>query len=270
MGRTVRRRSTHSPQAVSRTEVAGSTTNAAFLAALARDPDFAAGDVDTGLIGRKQDELTAVAAPSGRAIALAALATTGAAAASASDDPWSSLAGYAHFHPLERRTALTFDGTQIVAHVSARADGRFDVRPEGGEAFVLSPGSWAAGASVAIWPGHVTVFEGGQSFDFASSDPFARAAEIGEGTSSMRAPMPGLVKLVRAGKGDKVSKGQPLLVLEAMKMEHTINATHDGTIAGDRRRGRAGDRWHGAGALRGMTRCRQIKKPRRRDRRGSS
>ena len=47
----------------------------------------------------------------------------------------------------------------------------------------------------------------------------------------MRAPMPGLVKLVRAGKGDAVMKGQPLLILEAMKMEHTIAASHDGVIA---------------------------------------
>ena len=43
--------------------------------------------------------------------------------------------------------------------------------------------------------------------------------------------MPGLVKLVRAAKGDVVARGQPLLILEAMKMEHTITAPHDGTIA---------------------------------------
>ena len=43
--------------------------------------------------------------------------------------------------------------------------------------------------------------------------------------------MPGLVKLVRAASGRQVSKGQPLLVLEAMKMEHTIAAPHDGVIA---------------------------------------
>ena len=43
--------------------------------------------------------------------------------------------------------------------------------------------------------------------------------------------MPGLVKIVRAAKGDAVSKGQPLLVLEAMKMEHTIAATRDGVLA---------------------------------------
>jgi 3-methylcrotonyl-CoA carboxylase alpha subunit len=43
--------------------------------------------------------------------------------------------------------------------------------------------------------------------------------------------MPGLVKLVRVAKGDAVSKGQPLLVLEAMKMEHAIAAPHDATVA---------------------------------------
>ena len=46
----------------------------------------------------------------------------------------------------------------------------------------------------------------------------------------MRAPMPGLAKVVMAGKGDAVKKGQPLLILEAMKMEHTIAASHDGVI----------------------------------------
>jgi 3-methylcrotonyl-CoA carboxylase alpha subunit len=46
----------------------------------------------------------------------------------------------------------------------------------------------------------------------------------------MRAPMPGLVKIVRASEGDAVSKGQALLMLEAMKMEHTISAPHDGVI----------------------------------------
>ncbi len=217
--------------AVSRTEVAGSTTNAAFLAALARDVDFASGDVDTGLIGRKQDELTTTATPGSRAIALAALAATGATASVATDDPWSGLTGYAHFNALARRATLSFGGADIVAHITARPDGRFNVRPDGGEAFVLAAGASDAGATVAAWPGHVTVFENGRSFDFAISDPFARAAEVGEGTSSMRAPMPGLVKLVRAAKGDKVTKGQPLLVLEAMKMEHTITATHDGVIS---------------------------------------
>ena len=51
------------------------------------------------------------------------------------------------------------------------------------------------------------------------------------GGDALRAPMPGIVKLVRAEAGQSVTKGQPLLVLEAMKMEHTINAPHDGEVA---------------------------------------
>src|ERR1043165_6151927 len=61
--------------ALRRTEIAGSVTNIAFLAALAAAPDFAAGDVDTGLIGRKQDTLTASAGvPDERSLAIAAAA----------------------------------------------------------------------------------------------------------------------------------------------------------------------------------------------------
>jgi 3-methylcrotonyl-CoA carboxylase alpha subunit len=48
---------------------------------------------------------------------------------------------------------------------------------------------------------------------------------------SMEAPMPGLVLKILVKPGDVVSKGTPLLVLEAMKMEHPIVATHDGTVA---------------------------------------
>jgi 3-methylcrotonyl-CoA carboxylase alpha subunit len=84
---------------------------------------------------------------------------------------------------------------------------------------------------VALWPGHVTVFERAASYTFAIPDPFAKAADAEAGIASMRAPMPGLVKVVKAASGEMVRKGQPLLILEAMKMEHTVAAPHDGVIA---------------------------------------
>ncbi len=218
-------------QAVEQTEVAGCVTNATFLAALATDPDFVSGNVDTGLIGRKQEMLITNTVPSSRATALAALAAAGAKSTETAIDPWSSLHGYAHFNPMSRKVLLAYDGTDIVTYVSTLPDGRFEVTLEGNKSCVLKVGTNdTAGATVAVWPGHITVFENGCSFDFAISDPFARVAEIGEGTSSMRAPMPGLIKLVRVAHGNKVSKGQPLMLLEAMKMEHTIAATHDGVI----------------------------------------
>jgi len=216
--------------ALARTEVAGSTVNTAFLAALAADADFAAGDVDTGLIGRHQEALTHLPAPGDETIAAAALAATDAGAPGAAADPWSSLSGYAHFHTLSRRTRLRYGEENILARVSARPDGRFQVALEAPHDAVNSHDLRNL-PRTARWPGHVTVFEGAAGYTFAVPDPLARADEMGAATGSLRAPMPGLVKLVRVAAGDTVSKGQALLILEAMKMEHTIAAPHDGVIA---------------------------------------
>jgi 3-methylcrotonyl-CoA carboxylase alpha subunit len=216
--------------ALSRTEIAGSTVNTAFLAALATDPDFCAGDVDTGLIARHQPALTEFAPPSGETVAAAALAASGARALPLSDEPWSSLAGYAHFHSVARRTRLKFGEIEIAARVSMRPDGRFQVALD--EPYDdTNSHDLRATPRLARWPGHITVFEGAVGYTFAVPDPLARADEAAAGAGSLRAPMPGLVKLVRAAKGDAVIKGQPLLILEAMKMEHTIAAPHDGVIA---------------------------------------
>ncbi len=84
---------------------------------------------------------------------------------------------------------------------------------------------------LAAWPGHVTIFDGAAGYDFVVADPLDRSDETQAAVGSMRAPMPGMVKIVRATAGEAVKKGQPLLVLEAMKMEHTIAAAHDGEIA---------------------------------------
>jgi 3-methylcrotonyl-CoA carboxylase alpha subunit len=230
--------------ALEATEVAGSIVNTAFLAALASDEDFAAGNVDTGMIGRKQAALTTVRSPGGETIAAAVLAAAGADAAPMSADPWSTLAGYAHFHAAAKRVRLSIGDHQIEAMIAAGQRG-FEVRLEKTEvgaaphppAGIPSPHddrerrAAATPSRIARWPGHVTVFEGAVGYDFAVFDPFAAAAEATAGASSMRAPMPGLVKIVRAATGDTVRKGQPLLVLEAMKMEHTIAASHDGVVA---------------------------------------
>ncbi|RVC69561.1 acetyl/propionyl/methylcrotonyl-CoA carboxylase subunit alpha [Mesorhizobium sp. M2A.F.Ca.ET.046.02.1.1] len=216
--------------ALAETEVAGSTVNTPFLAALAADADFAAGDVDTGLIGRHQEALTAIPAPSDETIAAAALAATDAGAPGAAADPWSTLSGYAHFHTLARRIRLRHGEENILARVSARPDGRFQVALEAPHDAVNTHDLRTMPRAVR-WPGHVTVFEGAVGYTFTVRDPLAKADEAGAASGSLRAPMPGLVKLVRAAVGDAVIKGQPLLILEAMKMEHMIAAPHDGVIA---------------------------------------
>ena len=122
-----------------------------------------------------------------------------------------------------RRTGVdSFTGTGLMEAL--------DGAEVSGGVLSISP-STMENARIARWPGHVTVFQGAASYTFAVPDPFAKAADAEAGVASMRAPMPGLVKVVKAASGQTVSKGQPLLILEAMKMEHTVAAPHDGVIA---------------------------------------
>ncbi|HVW55403.1 MAG TPA: acetyl/propionyl/methylcrotonyl-CoA carboxylase subunit alpha [Rhizobiaceae bacterium] len=215
--------------ALDRTEIAGSVTNTAFLAKLARDSDFAGGNFDTGLIERKQAALTAIEPADPRVKALAAFAASGAKPANPfALDPWEALGGYAHFNPLTRESRLSAEGKETIATITARGAGRYDVGI-GDAVFPFSERSLEG--HVALWPGHVTVFEGAVGYTFLAPDPLQHAVSEAGGGHSLRAPMPGLVKLVRAAAGENVEKGQPLLVLEAMKMEHTIAAPYDGVIA---------------------------------------
>ena len=133
-------------EALEQTEIAGSITNTAFLAALAADADFAAGDVDTGLIGRHQEQLTTLPPPSPGDIADAALAASGARANPGAADPWSAMAGYAHFHPVARSVTLEHAGEKTVARVSL-SGGRASVS-FGDDAHAPS-----LAARTALWPG---------------------------------------------------------------------------------------------------------------------
>ncbi|MCL4170231.1 UNVERIFIED_CONTAM: hypothetical protein GTU68_052468 [Idotea baltica] len=71
---------------------------------------------------------------------------------------------------------------------------------------------------------------GGHAYPVGLPDTLSADEEAGATGDQLIAPMPGLVKVLTAKTGDAVTKGQPLLVLEAMKMEHTLRAPRDGAI----------------------------------------
>jgi 3-methylcrotonyl-CoA carboxylase alpha subunit len=74
------------------------------------------------------------------------------------------------------------------------------------------------------------VFTGGRHFTLAYNDPMAHAGEVETGGGRLTAPMPGKVVAVLAANGQEVKKGAPLVIMEAMKMEHTISAPGDGVV----------------------------------------
>jgi 3-methylcrotonyl-CoA carboxylase alpha subunit len=217
-------------RALEATRVAGSTTNLGFLARLARQADFAAGRVDTGLIDRDLAALTTPAQPDAGVRAAATLAALGLL------DAGGALVGFTLWAPLLRLARLRI-GEEDAAHtIAVLGAGRFVF--DGREVEVRR---WEAGAldlridgvnrrfGVVTAGGVVTVFDGAESFVARVPDPLAVGAEEAGG-DDLRAPMPGLVKRLAAAPGQRVARGDVLVVLEAMKMEHTLVAPRDGAV----------------------------------------
>ena len=231
-------------RALEATRAAGSTTNIAFLATLARHPAFAAGDVDTGLIERDYAALTAVTRPDAEVVALAVLASCGLLRASAAGDadPWVSLTAWRQWGPAELHSALVHGDARIDATIAAGPAGDRVVTSTAGTVALKIDGVHGArvryvvnghirDADVVRYGVEITVYRAGEAFTFAVPDALEAIEDAATGEDRVVAPMPGLVKLVLARAGAKVAKGEPLVVLEAMKMEHTLTAPRDGSIA---------------------------------------
>lgn len=202
-------------RALQETQVAGTTTNLAFLGALARHPGFAAGDVDTGLIERDLAALTAAPAPSVAVQAAALLASAGLGA-----DP---LQGFTLWAPLARGLA--------VDHAGETLHGTLRFGPAGAQITLAGQTLAPPTLPVVQAGGQIHVFDRGQCHSFTPHDPLAREANAGAAGNATLSPMPGLVKAVFVAPGQAVAAGDRLAVLEAMKMEHTLTAARDGVVA---------------------------------------
>jgi 3-methylcrotonyl-CoA carboxylase alpha subunit len=238
-------------RALGQVETAGLVTNRAFLKRLAENPDLARGAVDTGFIQRHAETLLAPeTAPNGQVLALAALhlvleneagATRAAWGTSDRFSPWAVARGWRlndrGFHRFlfkdghtERPVTVRFGAAGYRVDLP---DGSFAAAghrmPDGTMQVELDGHRFAP--RVVVDGSRLTVFADGETHRLDLVDPVALAetAETSEGR--LAAPMPGRIVQVLVRPGDKVETGQALLVLEAMKMEHTIKAPAAGTVA---------------------------------------
>ncbi len=247
-------------EALGECEIVGVATNVGFLQRVVAHGAFASGNVDTGLIARHQAALFAAPAPASADVLLAAtlaeiatLTAARATAARASGDPHSPWHAVDSWWVNSARHAL--------AVAFADGDVRYEirVRREGGAWRVgLPTGETTARATardgrlVIATPGAefvATVVESGDErhvFCHGGQrkllivDPLAHAGEEDAHGGHLMAPMSGTVVAVMVEPGDRVGKGAPLMILEAMKMEHTIAAPAAGVVAAVNFR--AGDR----------------------------
>ncbi|MFH7109941.1 acetyl/propionyl/methylcrotonyl-CoA carboxylase subunit alpha [Achromobacter xylosoxidans] len=240
-------------QALAQTQAVGVQTNVAFLSRLMRDSAFAAADLDTGLIERQRATLLPEPTPADAAtLALATaavLASQGQAQsaphAAAPADPWDTRDGWRLGGRYQR--ALQWIDNGETRHVSVARQGA-DWTLDSGDG--AQPFAWRAEAAtgpartlritldgreragtVVLHADKAHVFGDGGARVLDLYDPLAHAQDTqGDHGGGLTAPMPGKIISIAVKAGDSVTKGQPLLVMEAMKMEHTISAPADGKV----------------------------------------
>jgi 3-methylcrotonyl-CoA carboxylase alpha subunit len=193
--------------ALSASQIAGLRTNNAFLIRCLRHPDFISGNIDTGFIGRHESDLVPTLHISQDVLSAAAGQVLREYAAP-SDDPWSTqdsfrLAGFA-----EQAAEFVVDDKRVaVPYTQTHAD------------------------TVRLSNGDIAVMEHGETFTVRPYDPFIAAESAGAASDRVTTPMPGKIIQLLVKPGEAVKKGQPLAVLEAMKMEHTLSAPADAKVA---------------------------------------
>jgi 3-methylcrotonyl-CoA carboxylase alpha subunit len=234
-------------KALGEVELVGFANNVEFLLAVARHPAFAAGEVDTGFIERHGDQLFATPAPAGDEIfACAALALLLAERLHVGEvpglcrSPWSAVDGWRL--NLESHREFRFNESSVERKFSVfygregyECDfgaGRIEaaVEPITGEQIRIAFGGHCFDAAVVRRDLTFHVFTGGTTYRLTMTDPLAAAEAIEAPTGRLTAPMPGRIIHLHVKRGDPVKHGDTLLVLEAMKMEHSILAPSDGIV----------------------------------------
>ena len=230
--------------ALQHSKIAGTVTNREFLSKLTRDQDFIDGKMDTGLIERNIEVLAAQAVHTKLDIVIVALIHNLSAKHSTTDDPFSAIR-YFSLWGVQTKIVQVLMGEEINSVSLSTSDGhdficgfdghdiemlRCSILENEHVLHFISYGKQNA-IPFAPWKGYVAIFRDGATFTFEFPDPLERAESMGSGSGKIISPMPGLVKVLNVSSGDTVEKGQPLLVLEAMKMEHTLTAPRDGVLA---------------------------------------
>lgn len=224
--------------ALEQTAAFGVTTNQGFLISCLRHPGFAKGEATTSFIGKHRDELLA---PRANDTAEAALAALLLYVTNPHAPPWRSGRSLAATFPLTMRLDLGH-GAQEVDVVRGRDGGyaavidgselRFEIDELGSETIRFGTDSMMESARFLRDGDRLYVLHRGVTIavrDLTLAAPVSATASGGDG--KVRAAMNGRVVALLVKAGEQVAAGQPVMTLEAMKMEHVHTAGVAGTVS---------------------------------------
>jgi len=219
--------------ALRETQIAGVTTNVEFLRRVCDSAAFANAQLDTGLIERHRAELFPPRGPApAQALAAAALAELEHEQASAREraarsgdphSPWHDVDGWRLNEESHHDFTFAAGGAEHRVRVAFGEQGRRLLVD--GKAYGPNIGKAKTVRDGRNWH----VFHDGARWTLALKEELA-GLDVDATTGTLAAPMPGRVIKLLVEPGAKVKKGAPLLILEAMKMEHTITAPADGLV----------------------------------------
>jgi 3-methylcrotonyl-CoA carboxylase alpha subunit len=227
-------------RALRASHITGITTNLEFLAQLSTQDEFVSGHPDTGLIDRNIQNLTAVLPPEDIAIALAAVLSLGMPKRE-DGNPWQTLGYWQLWSDMQRIVTLQYEGGHSSLRIAARGFDFFAVHDGNrvipvkivsrlDDGFRAEVDGRQIEVKATLAAHHLVLRMDSRTHVFRLPDPLnADVEEVVDG-SRLTAPMPGFVKIVRTQPNAVVSKGAPLVVMEAMKMELTLVAPRNGTI----------------------------------------
>jgi len=228
--------------ALADTALLGIGTNTAFLRGLLADADVRAGKLDTELVDRRLSELVSSDVPAEFFVAAALDRFLELQPSGPVVDPWDVPDGWRmggsggvtfRLKSGTARAVVRVQGTPATAtvfvdegepvQVSARRDGNvLEIRHAGG----FHRYRQACGPDRTVW-----LARDGLSFPFGEQEFVLASRGEAAGAGPVTSPMPGTVLVVKVAAGDVVKAGTPLLVVEAMKMEHTVTAPIDGVVS---------------------------------------
>ena len=232
-------------EALGESEIAGVASNFGFLYRLVQNQDFVRPDLDTGLIERHREELLASPGPAGEdVLALACLtALSRLDERRRSSDPFSPW-GLADGWRLNRDNhhVLVFQEGEREYPITVRRQGEgFELELGGtplsvkrysrdGRKLAVQLGDAAVAGSVVRVGNRFEVFLPGKHHTLQLFDPLLQVLELEAHAGELAAPMPGKIVAILVEAGERVEKGVTLLILESMKMEHTIRAPARGRV----------------------------------------